>query len=68
MALETKLKAAMAAAGMDIPEVSERTEIAPDRLRECLDGRDEPNAYEYLALCKLLKLDPYKTYFGEEYA
>lgn len=58
MSIETKVSAAIKESGMTYRAISQKTSISYARLYAVMNGRGELRASEYLALCKLLRLDP----------
>ena len=58
MTVEQKMAAAVENSGMTFKAVSAKTGISYGRLVPSLKGRRELRADEFLALCKVLRLDP----------
>ena len=58
MTVEEKMAAAVESSGMTIRAVSAKTGITYGRLVPSLKGRRELRADEFLALCRVLRLDP----------
>ena len=61
--IAAELSAAIKESGMTIKAVGTKTEIPYEKLCASLKGRREFRVVEYLALCRVLRLDPY---FAEE--
>ena len=58
MSVEEKMAVAIAESGMTLRAVSLKTGISYGKLIPSLKGRRELRADEFLALCRLLRLDP----------
>lgn len=58
MTVEEKMAAAVKSSGMTVMAVSAKTGISYGRLIPSLKGRRELRADEFLALCKVLRLNP----------
>jgi lambda repressor-like predicted transcriptional regulator len=62
MTVEAKMAEAVESSGMTVRAVSVKTGISYSRLVPSLRGRRELRAEEFLALCKLLRLDPVEVW------
>lgn len=58
MTIEKRVANAVADSGITVVALSRRTGISYGRLSPSLKGRRELRASEYLAICKVLQLDP----------